>query len=118
MKFEGPFEVLERRGVVIQVARSQRKKWIHLNRCRKYEGASPVITYPREAEEQNVQEEEEVTSKPEVGGGVEDGTGREEDAENVGDMETSTRCPRRDRKRKVYQDYVQWEQIPGSWWRK
>ena len=119
VKFEGPFEVLGRRGVVIQVARNQRKKWIHLNRCRKYEGASPVITYPREADEQNVQEEEEeVTPRPEVGDGVEDGTGREEDTENVGDMETSTRYPRRDRKRKVYQDYVQWEQIPESWWRK
>ena len=122
VKFEGPFEVLERRGVIIQVAGSRSEKWIHLNRCRKYEGASPVIAYPRETEEQ-VMEEEEVTPKTEISAGIAESAVREEDTtevpEDVEDREANARrYPRRDRKRKIYQDFVDWDQVPTGWWRK
>ena len=73
-------------------------------------------------------EEEEVTPKTEISAGIAESAVREEDTtevpEDVEDMEANARrYPRRDSKRKIYQDFVDWDQVRTSWmgtgwWRK
>ena len=114
IKFEGPFQVLERRGVIVQVSLTRGNKWVHLNRCKRYEMGLPLIIHPESLEEQYF-DEVEMRQEPETGNIEiedirEDGLngsaegGREEAGEMSG--EEPRRYPKRDRKQKVYKDFV------------
>ena len=37
INFDGPFEVHDKRGVIVQIAMGAGKKWVHLNRCKEYD---------------------------------------------------------------------------------
>ena len=120
VKFEGPFEVRERRGVIVQIAMGSGKKWVHLNRCKEYERGPGVCIHPERAEDQRAEEvnpEFGYPTEDQLTGGPDSEGERSEDLAHSEDERAARRYPTRQRTPRIYKDLVPWDQVPRDWWR-
>ena len=114
VRFEGPFRVLDRRGVIVQIEVGSRNKWIHLNRCKPY--VPQVITRPIEPADQGVEAldsgEGDERESPCLAGTEVAGLEADTDIEDEGETAANRRYPSRNRKPKVYEGFIPWKDVP------
>ena len=121
-KFDGPFRVIQRRGPILEAERSNKRQWIHIHRCKKYESGArlsippmvggsscsteegPDIASGSEVEEQAPDDEEPGYDEVEP-----------ETALQEGSNTPLRRYPQRSRNpKKFYLDPVPWSKVPKS----
>ena len=123
-KFDGPFPVISRRGPNLEIQRGSRRQWVHLNRCKGYEGSARLVIPPAGEKDSNGVEESLTTLGEETAEEQDDVAaemvhdGMEPESEGIEQEELhtpSTRYPQSTRNpKKFYLDPVPWSEVPRS----
>lgn len=131
-KFDGPFRVVGQKGTIVKIKVRNKKKWVHVNRCKKYEGGwspgymtdMPGVTNSQVEQIANSPDGEDNQSSPEENFDslVEEAEGTSEpltESSQVLIEEVQTkRYPSRLRKPvKWHEDYVKWDSLSKDRWR-